>query len=60
MLRAFSTGLAVDQRSWNAGYEAGASGKRTACPEGMDVFSFFLGRAAALLRDNGSRVTDTR
>lgn len=46
MLQAFTAGLAIDQPSWDAGYQAGASGKRTPCPDGMDLFSFYLGRAA--------------
>lgn len=47
MLRAIATGLAVDQRSWQAGYDAGRAGSRCGCPVGFDLFSFYLGRAAA-------------
>lgn len=47
MLHAIASGLAVDQASWQAGYEAAIAGRRSACPAGMDLFSFYLGRAAA-------------
>jgi hypothetical protein len=46
-LRPLAAGLAVDQRSWQAGYDAGIAGSRRGCPEGFDLFSFYLGRAAA-------------
>ena len=41
-LQAFAAGLAIDERSRRAGYLAAPG---SACPAGLDVFSFHIGQA---------------
>jgi hypothetical protein len=51
---AFIAGAAVDQKSRSAGYQAELAGAGPGCPAGIDMFSFFLGRAEAR-RYHGAR-----
>lgn len=46
-VRAFVEGLEIDQRSWRAGFASVTRDGATDCPAGLDMFSFYLGRAEA-------------